>query len=70
MGHPFLWNTPDALIQVFDRFGNLVVSYHAGEAEWNGTSNGEPVKDDTYWYVIQIVNNSNPLKGSVTVKSK
>lgn len=67
---PFLWNTPDALIQVFDRFGNLVVSYRAGAGEWDGTSNGAPVKDDTYWYVITIDSKTKPLKGSVTVKSK
>jgi gliding motility-associated-like protein len=67
---PFLWNTPDALIQVFDRFGNLVVSYRAGEGEWDGISNGEPVRDDTYWYVITIDNKTKPLKGSVTIKRK
>jgi gliding motility-associated-like protein len=65
---PFLWNTPDALIQVFDRFGNMVVSYRAGEEEWDGTSNGEPVRDDTYWYVITIDSKTKPLKGSVTIK--
>jgi gliding motility-associated-like protein len=64
---PFLWFTPDAMIQVFDRFGNLVISYRAGEGEWNGTSNGEPVKDDTYWYVITIDSKTKPLKGSVTI---
>ena len=65
---PFLLNTPDALIQVFDRFGNLVDSYRAGEKEWDGTSNGELVKDDTYWYVIEIDKKTKPLKGSVTIK--
>jgi gliding motility-associated-like protein len=67
---PYLWNTPDALIQVFDRFGNLVISYRAGEKDWDGTSNGEPVKDDTYWYVIEIDKKTKPLKGSVTIKRK
>ncbi len=65
---PFLWNLPDAMVQVFDRFGNLVVSYRAGEGQWNGTSNGEPVMDDTYWYVIEINKEAKPLKGSVTIK--
>lgn len=65
---PYLWNLPDARIRVFDRFGNLVVSYRAGEGEWNGSRNGEPVPEDTYWYVIEINNETKPLKGSVTVK--
>jgi gliding motility-associated-like protein len=65
---PFLWDLPDARIQVFDRFGNLIVSYRAGEGEWDGTRNGEPVPDDTYWYVIEISSDTKPLKGSVTIK--
>jgi gliding motility-associated-like protein len=65
---PFLWDLPDARIQVFDRFGNLIVSYRAGEGEWDGTRNGEPVPDDTYWYVIEISCDTKPLKGSVTIK--
>jgi gliding motility-associated-like protein len=65
---PYLWNLPDARIQVFDRFGNLIVSYRAGDGEWNGTRNGEPVNEDTYWYVIEINDETKPLKGSVTIK--
>jgi len=65
---PFSWNLPDALVQVFDRFGNLVISYRAGEGEWNGTKNGEPCKDDTYWYVIELNKETKPLKGSVTIE--
>jgi gliding motility-associated-like protein len=65
---PFLWNLPDAIVQIFDRFGNLIVSYRAGDGQWDGTSNGEPVLDDTYWYVIEINKEAKPLKGSVTIK--
>ena len=65
---PYLWNLPDARIQVFDRFGNLIFSYKAGEGEWDGTRNGKPVQEDTYWYVIEINNDTRPLKGSVTIK--
>jgi gliding motility-associated-like protein len=65
---PYLWNLPDARIQVFDRFGNLIVSYRAGEGEWDGTRNGKPVQEDTYWYVIETNNDTKPLKGSVTIK--
>jgi gliding motility-associated-like protein len=64
----FLWNAPDALIQVFDRFGNLMTSYKSGDGTWDGTKDGEPVPDDTYWYVIKINNETDPLKGSVTIK--
>jgi gliding motility-associated-like protein len=65
---PYLWNLPDARIQVFDRFGNLIVSYRAGDGAWDGKQNGEPVQEDTYWYVIEINSEIKPLKGSVTIK--
>jgi gliding motility-associated-like protein len=63
----YLFNVPDALIQVFDRFGNLIISYRVGEGSWDGEKNGEPVPEDTYWYVIKIDNESKPIKGSVTI---
>lgn len=63
----YIYNIPDALIQVFDRFGNLVISYHAGDGAWDGNINGEPVPENTYWYVIDLNNNTKPLKGSVTI---
>jgi gliding motility-associated-like protein len=64
---PFLANHPETRIHIYDRFGNLVTSYLYGNGGWDGTKNGEPVRADTYWYVIEI-NNRKPLKGSVTVK--
>jgi gliding motility-associated-like protein len=64
----YLWNVPDASIQIFDRFGNLIKSYRSGDESWNGYSNdGKRMPDDTYWYVIKINNETKPLKGSVTI---
>ena len=66
----YLYNIPDALIQVFDRFGNLITSYQAGDYPdgWDGKNlNDEDVPEDTYWYVININNETKPLKGSVTI---
>jgi len=65
---PFLRKLPETRIWIFDRFGNQVISYNAGEGPWDGTQNGEPVKEDTYWYIIEIDHESKPFKGSVTVK--
>ena len=63
----YLWNAPDATIQVFDRFGNLIISYNAGDGSWDGNKDGEPMPDDTYWYVIKVNSETKPLKGSVTI---
>jgi gliding motility-associated-like protein len=65
---PFLITKPEADILVFDRFGNLLVHYHASEGDWDGTSNGKPLPTGTYWYVINIPGIDKPFKGAVTIK--
>ncbi|MBN1951373.1 MAG: T9SS type B sorting domain-containing protein [Bacteroidales bacterium] len=65
---PFLYNKPDAEIRVFDRFGNLLIYYSAGEGEWDGTSAGNPLPVGTYWYVIEVPGISKAYKGSVSIK--
>ncbi len=65
---PYLSNNPDARIYIYDRFGNLMISYLYGEGGWDGTRNGQPVKADTYWYAIKMSNDTKPLKGSITLK--
>ncbi len=58
---------PDALIQLFDRFGKVLVSYKGTDTGWNGYCNGKPVKSDDYWYFITIP--GKPVyKGHVTLK--
>jgi gliding motility-associated-like protein len=64
---PYLSNNPEARIYIYDRFGNLIITYLYGEGGWDGTRNGQPVKADTYWYVIKMSKDSKPLKGSVTL---
>lgn len=65
---PFLKTAPESRIMVFDRFGNLMVSYNAADGDWDGRVNGAPVPADTYWYVIKTPGNQKPYKGSVTIK--
>ena len=65
---PFLKSAPNAEIMVFDRFGNLIVSFRASEGDWDGTSNGNAAVPDTYWYVIKIPGSHKPYKGSITIK--
>jgi gliding motility-associated-like protein len=65
---PYLSNNPEARIHIYDRFGNLITTYLYGEGGWDGTRDGEPVRADTYWYVIKMSKDTKPLKGSVTLK--
>jgi len=65
---PFLTVKPEAEISVFDRFGNLLTRYKAGEGGWDGSSNGREMPTGTYWYIIKVPGIDKPFKGSVTLK--
>jgi gliding motility-associated-like protein len=65
---PYLESVPQARVFIYDRFGRLVASYLYGNGGWDGTCNGQAVRGDTYWYVIEMGSGSKPLKGSVTVR--
>ncbi len=53
-------------IFIFDRFGKELVRYGIHEPGWNGEYMGEPVKPDTYWFVIQTLYRS--FNGNITIK--
>ena len=65
---PFLRDKDNSVIKIFDRFGDLIISYEGTNQGWDGTVNGKPVNPDTYWYVIDLKNGSSPMKGNITVK--
>lgn len=65
---PFLNVEPKADVSVFDRFGNLLKRYKAGERSWDGTSHGMEMPTGTYWYIIEVPGIAKPYKGSVTLK--
>ncbi len=65
---PFLRDYDKSVIKIFDRFGNLIITYKGTDRGWDGTAGGNPVNPDTYWYVIDLKDGSAPVKGSITVK--
>jgi gliding motility-associated-like protein len=64
---PFLRNNPDTDIKIYDRFGKLITSYKGSDQGWDGTDNGKLVTPDTYWYIIDLKDDSSPIKGKITV---
>jgi gliding motility-associated-like protein len=64
---PSLRNNSVADIKIYDRFGKLIISYKGSDQGWNGTANGKLVNPDTYWYIIDLKDDSNPIKGKITV---
>jgi gliding motility-associated-like protein len=65
---PLLRDNDNSVIKIFDRFGNLIISYKGTDRGWDGTVKGKLVNPDTYWYIIDLKNGSGPVKGNITVK--
>ena len=61
-------NTPEAQLDIYDRFGKLVRSMHTGLNEyWDGTLNGKPLVANDYWYMLTLPNGK-VFKGHFTLK--
>ena len=57
---------PEAIIEIYDRWGNLLASYKGEDPGWDGRFNGNDMPADTYYYIVSI-ENSEPTRGQVTI---
>jgi len=53
-------------IQIFDRFGKLIISFGAGE-NWDGTYNGKGLPSNDYWYKASF-SDGRLYTGNITLK--
>ena len=65
---------PDAVIEVYNRWGSLLFSskgdiYNTDSPnnKWDGTHEGSPLPIGTYYYIINLNNNSDLLSGAITI---
>jgi gliding motility-associated-like protein len=62
---------PDALVEVFNRWGDRVYStkkyINAWEGAWQGLYENMPLPSATYYYVITLNNDEEPIAGTVTI---
>jgi gliding motility-associated-like protein len=61
---------PDAVIQVYNRWGSLLFSAKGdnyNSNKWDGTHNGEILPVGTYYYIINLNNDSDPQSGPITI---
>ena len=59
---------PAITVTLFDRWGRLVFKSDPGYPKpWNGERNGKLLPMDAYFYVIDLKDGSEPLRGSVTL---
>lgn len=58
---------PDAIIEVFDRWGNRVFYSQGYPKEWDGTFDGRTLPTHTYFYVITAENGKQKWTGAVNI---
>ena len=58
---------PNNQVQIFDRAGRLLYVQSNYQNEWDGTINGVPLNEDTYYFVINFGSGVNPKKGFITI---
>jgi len=58
---------PGALVEVYNRYGQLIYKSTGYPSPWDGNYNGKPVPVATYYYVITLKNGFKPLTGSLTI---
>ena len=59
---------PDALVQVYNRWGQLLFESRGYDVPWDGRSNGNFVSVADYYYIIKYAETEDPIIGTVTVK--
>jgi gliding motility-associated-like protein len=62
----YIEDYPSALVEVFNRYGQLLFSNKRNGQQWDGTVNGQPVPVGAYFYVINLGNNK-VFKGTISV---
>lgn len=59
---------PDAEVQIFNRWGNLIHHQTGIYSPWDGSYNGNQVPSDTYYYIINLNQPEREhLKGNITI---
>ena len=58
---------PNATIEIYTRWGELVFQSKGYPEPWNGTKNGNPLPVGAYYYLIKLDATSAPISGSVTI---
>jgi gliding motility-associated-like protein len=62
-----LYLYPELDIKIFNRWGSIVYTQEKSYAPWDGVFHGQPLPAETYYYIINLNNSTEPLKGFVTI---
>jgi gliding motility-associated-like protein len=64
----FAYYEPNMEIQIFNRYGKLLLSLDPRSAGWDGTYNGKLMPADDYWFVVKRPSNGKTYKGHFTLR--
>jgi gliding motility-associated-like protein len=64
---PYLVFYPQASVDVYDRWGNIVFSSRGTYKPWNGMAFGKKLPMGTYYYIIKLDKKSKAIYGNVMV---
>jgi gliding motility-associated-like protein len=64
---PNIENYPDHELTIFDRGGKLLYKTRSYQNTWDGTVNGEPLDEGTYYYIFNFDGQKGPIKGFITI---
>jgi gliding motility-associated-like protein len=57
----------NSTVEVINRYGNKVFSSSGYSSAWNGKQNGVDLPAGTYYYIINLNNNTKPITGYVSI---
>lgn len=58
---------PQNNVIIFDKGGRLIYSKKSYNNEWDGTLNGHPLAEGTYYFVVDLGPNLRKFKGSISI---
>jgi len=61
---------PNNEVRIFDRAGRAVYTKKGYNNEWDGTVNGKPLEENTYYYIIDLGKGVKPVRGYITIVRK
>lgn len=59
---------PNALVNIFDRYGKFITTLTYSNSTWDGTLNGSPLPASDYWYVLKLDEIKPEIKGHFSLK--
>ncbi len=64
---PYLQSYPGCVVDIYNRYGQLIFHSVGYDKPWDGTVNGNPVPMGTYYYIIDPKNSRQKMSGYVDV---